>query len=29
VTPVSPTVSDAVPANFNTLPATLPKYNSF
>jgi len=31
VTPVSPTVagSDAVPAHFNTLPSTLPAYNSF
>jgi phospholipase C len=31
VTPVSPTVSgsDAVPAGFNTLPSTLPAYNSF
>jgi len=29
VTPVSPSVSDAPPANFNTLPSTLPAYNSF
>ena len=29
VTPVSPSVSDTPPANFNTLPSTLPAYNSF
>jgi phospholipase C len=29
VTPVSPSVSDAPPANFNSLPSTLPAYNNF
>ena len=29
VTPVSPSVSDTPPANFNTLPSTLPTYNNF
>jgi phospholipase C len=29
VTPVSPSVSDTPPANFNTLPSTLPAYNNF